>query len=282
MKPIFALLCYCLIVMRCAGGAPDSLVGFVYYESGGTLARTSYRYAYALNAGGVFQGLYRSSSGIATGLQALLGPEDGSWSYRKIDDASGELTLRSASGSSPGAGKLTLVFNNDSEGYVLASSLPSGVVSALFRIGRASARPPLLNCSNRSFVRAGGSAFTGFVIASGGSGVVLVRAAGPSLAMFGVTDALRNPRITVVNAASNSEVSANDDWPTDFYGGGSALGRADAIRRTSAFVGAFPLRENSKDAALILHLAPGAYVAQVNSPETEDSGQVLIEVYILP
>ena len=51
---------------------------------------------------------------------------------------------------------------------------------------------------------------------------------------------------------------------------------------SSAAVGAFPLSAGSKDAVVILSLPAGAYVAQVTSPDAADSGQALIEVYILP
>ena len=122
-------------------------------------------------------------------------------------------------------------------------------------------------------MRAGGSAFTGFVIAEGGSGRVLVRAIGPTLSTFGVVGALRNPTLAIVNASTNGVSGANDDWSGE---------SAQAISRTAAIVGAFPLPENSKDSAAILTLAPGAYIAQVSSSDPSDAGEALIEVYLLP
>jgi hypothetical protein len=156
---------------------------------------------------------------------------------------------------------------------VLPSSLGIGISSEAFRLVPLATRAPLSNCSNRSFVRAGSVAFTGFVVTSGGSGFVLVRAVGPSLALFGITDALRNPRLNVIGANSGQVIVSNDDWGSE-----SAL----SVSRTSAIVGAFPLSVGSNDSAVILSVAPGAYVAQVDSPDASDSGQALIEVYILP
>ncbi|OYV02568.1 MAG: hypothetical protein CFE26_21965, partial [Verrucomicrobiales bacterium VVV1] len=72
---------------------------------------------------------------------------------------------------------------------------------------------------------------------------------------------------------NNTVPGTNNDWSDE---------SAEAITRTAAAVGAFPLPAASKDAALILSLEPGAYVAQVTSPEVGDSGQALIEVYMLP
>ena len=86
-------------------------------------------------------------------------------------------------------------------------------------------------------------------------------------------DFLRNPQVSVVRASDNFTVGTNDDWSSE---------SATAIMRTSAAVGAFPLSAGSRDAVVILSLKAGAYVAQVNSPDATDTGQALIEVYILP
>ena len=59
-----------------------------------------------------------------------------------------------------------------------------------------------------------------------------------------------------------------------------AASAADGDRFAS--VGAFPLPEGSKDAAVIIRLQPGSYVAQASAVDPTESGQVLIEVYILP
>ena len=50
----------------------------------------------------------------------------------------------------------------------------------------------------------------------------------------------------------------------------------------SMAVAAFPLTEGSKDSALVLSLPAGAYIADVSSLDPTESGEVLIEVYVLP
>lgn len=72
---------------------------------------------------------------------------------------------------------------------------------------------------------------------------------------------------------TRTNAGANDDWESE---------SAESIRQTSAAVGAFPLGTSSKDAAAILHLAPGPYIVEVASTSATESGEVLTEVYILP
>ncbi len=162
-----------------------------------------------------------------------------------------------------------LHFTSDTEGTVSYSAS----VSVSFRLARPEARSPLVNCSNRSFVSATAPAFAGFVITGEVNRTVLVRAVGPGMAPFGITDFLRNPNLTIFRASTNAVITSNDDWSSE---------NAESLSRTSTAVGAFPLPTASKDAATILVLPPGAYIAQVNSPEPGESGQALIEVYILP
>lgn len=66
----------------------------------------------------------------------------------------------------------------------------------------------------------------------------------------------------------------NDDWDTPVG--------ITSITATAAFVGAFPLAEGSRDAALVAVLAPGNYVAEVSGITATDSGDALIEIYMLP
>ena len=260
-------------IARCFGGAPESLAGYVFNETGYTFARTSFQYAVVLNSTGTFQGLYFKTTTLAFGRPPIVqDPQDGTWSYRKLNENTAELTLRSPGGGTPPDGQYLLSFTSDSEGSVVPSSLPPGILSISFRVAPLSEHAPLVNCSNRSFVRTNSSAFTGFVI---GNSVrtVLVRAIGPTLSAFGVEGALRNPALSVVSATTNAVVGANDDWSSE---------SARALSRAAAVVGAFPLPENSADAAVILSLPPGAYIAQVTSSDKTDSGEALIEVYLFP
>lgn len=134
----------------------------------------------------------------------------------------------------------------------------------------ASAATRLVNVSVRTFLPAGreGTAL-GFVVEGPAPRRILLRAIGPSLATFGVSDALPNPGLEVQRGGT--KVAGNDDWS-----GSSAL--------SSAFTeaGAFPLADPaSHDAALVLLASPGAYTVTC-ADTTRSAGTVLIEIYELP
>jgi hypothetical protein len=127
----------------------------------------------------------------------------------------------------------------------------------------------LVNLSARCQVGTGVNILiAGFVIEGAIAKKLLIRAIGPSLTAFGVTDALRDPTLTVLRGTST--VARNDNWE----------GSPD-IRSASATVGAFGLPADSKDAAVVVKLNPGAYTAQI-SGIGNTSGVALIEVYELP
>lgn len=128
----------------------------------------------------------------------------------------------------------------------------------------------LLNLSTRGFASTGGKVVAGFVV-SEESRRILVRAVGPTLAQFGVTGFLADPFVTIYRG--NLPYYFNGDWGSRYDAHETAGG--------AAAVGAFPLPGGSKDAALIVELAPGAYTVHVE-PETGDGGEVLVEVYSLP
>ncbi len=120
----------------------------------------------------------------------------------------------------------------------------------------------------------GGSAgemIAGFVISGEGAKRVLLRAAGPALAPFGVAGVLADPSLVLVRAAAGTspatEIAANDDWP-------EALG-AEAAR-----AGAFAFAPGSRDAGLVVTLTPGAYTARVRAPAGA-AGVALVELYDL-
>lgn len=267
-RPPLTALLVCLSSW-CFAAAPENLDGYVYYESGKTTARTGYNFATTFPSPGNYTELYRRRTGLQIdGISdQLLPPSNGKVSYRKIDDSTAEITIVDAFIS----GKRTLRFDAELSGSVEFDNF--AVFGATFRLAQLSTRSPLVNCSNRSFASNTAPAFTGFVITGETTRTVLVRAVGPGLAPFGIADFLRNPAVSVVRSRDNVLVGSNNDWSD---------GSAESITRAAAAVGAFPLPAASKDAALILTLAPGAYVAQVTSPEAGDSGQALIEVYILP
>ena len=97
---------------------------------------------------------------------------------------------------------------------------------------------------------------------------VLIRGIGPTLATYGVTGSLADPQLTLFR--NGALIAANDDW------GGDAT-----LTATFAQVGAFTLAADSRDAALIATLPPGAYTAQVAGADGT-TGVALVEVYLVP
>jgi hypothetical protein len=131
----------------------------------------------------------------------------------------------------------------------------------------------LTNLSARAFVGAGENiAIAGFVLQGAGRARLLVRAVGPGLAEFGVAGVLANP-VMVLTDERGRALFTNDDW-------GTPTG-STTVASVAAQVGAFPLREGSRDAARVVELAAGAYTVQV-SGVGGTTGIALLELYEVP
>ena len=124
----------------------------------------------------------------------------------------------------------------------------------------------LSNLSVRTSLVAGQTLIVGGVV-SGGSKNFLVRAGGPALVQFGLPG-MADPKLDLYSG--QAVINANDNW-----GGGGTLATAFAS------VGAFALGSASKDAAILVMLAPGNYTAQVNGV-SGTGGLTLVEVYEVP
>lgn len=108
----------------------------------------------------------------------------------------------------------------------------------------------------------------GFVIAGAGPRRLLLRAVGPTLARYDVSDSLADPIVELWKDAHL--LATNDDWS-------KWPGLDDAW---FARAGAFPLPVGSRDAALLVELDPGRYTVQARA-KPGDSGQTLVEAYEL-
>lgn len=105
---------------------------------------------------------------------------------------------------------------------------------------------------------------------------MLIRAIGPTLANFGVTYFLANPRLRIVDAATGIEVASNDDW--------GAAPNAVQAAEAMAKVGAYPLPGDSKDAAILASFPPGTYRVLVALPDgalssTVQTPRASLEIY---
>ncbi len=148
---------------------------------------------------------------------------------------------------------------------------------AILEIYDVSGSARLLNLSTRALVGSGAETFfSGLVVAPGGGARrVLVRAAGPALGNLGVSGAVADPAIAVVDSAGRQVANgANDNWSS-----GTAAATA-ALSAAFTQAGAFPFPAGSRDAALLLDLLPGNYVIQVNGVAGA-TGAALVEVYDL-
>lgn len=134
------------------------------------------------------------------------------------------------------------------------------------------AQPRLVNLSTRSTLGPMDPALVaGFVYSGQEPKRFLIRAIGPGLAQFQVTDLLEDPQLEIHSLTTGEVIASNLNW-----GGASALVEAFTA------VGAFALPDpGSTDAALIIELESGPYTATITSTSTS-FGTVLIEVYELP
>ncbi|MEY2880303.1 MAG: hypothetical protein RLZZ15_2683 [Verrucomicrobiota bacterium] len=130
----------------------------------------------------------------------------------------------------------------------------------------------LINLSTRGPVGNGANALLcGFFVAGTQPKRLLVRGVGPALAAFGVTGAVTRPVLTLYRGTT--QVAQNAGWSTS--------PDATAITTGAAEVGTFAFATASADSAVVTHLTPGLYTAQLTSADGTP-GNGLIEIYELP
>jgi len=130
----------------------------------------------------------------------------------------------------------------------------------------------MINISTRARVGTGQDILiAGLVISGEIPKRVLVRGIGSALAGFGVPGVLVDPQLKIFQG--NTIVAANDNWSSD--------PAASSAAQAASASGAFPLAPGSRDAALLLNLAPGAYTVQI-SGVGGGTGNALVEIYEVP
>jgi sugar lactone lactonase YvrE len=174
----------------------------------------------------------------------------------------------------------TLAPGNDLEAAIIATLDPQQGYTAVVR-GRhgetgisnvelydlnSSSTASLANISTRGLVESGDKVMIGGFILGGnnGSGEVVVRALGPSLAQSGIANPLGNPTLALING-NGQLIAFNDDWEET---NGAAI-RAAGLQPTS-----------NLESAILASLPAGAYTAVVQGHN--ESGVGLVEVYNLP
>lgn len=130
--------------------------------------------------------------------------------------------------------------------------------------------PRLVNLSVRTTAGTASQALiVGFFVAGSPDKPLLVRGIGPSLTTLGVSGALADPLLQLRSASTL--LAENDDWSA-----------TPTLTDTFAAVGAFPLANPSRDAAVLRALGPGSYTATITAASTATSstqGIALAELY---
>ena len=130
------------------------------------------------------------------------------------------------------------------------------------------------NISTRSFVQTGDNVMIGgFIVQGTGTKRVIIRAIGPELTQYGITNALANPTLELHNA-TGALLGSNDNWQTTIIGGIISSNQVSDIQNS----GHAPTA--ASESAIIVNLAPGNYSAIVRGV-SNTMGVALVEAYDL-
>lgn len=130
----------------------------------------------------------------------------------------------------------------------------------------------LKNLSTRGVVGVSGENLSAGLVVTGDSPrLILIRAVGPSLGLFGVADPLPDPVLTVYDS-SRRVIYSSDNW-------GDAP-HANYIAEKAEEVGAFTIPRDSKDAAVLAYVPAASYTFVISS-KTGGAGTALLEAYDL-
>ena len=104
----------------------------------------------------------------------------------------------------------------------------------------------------------------GFIITGGAPKRVILRAIGPSLSAFGITNAVQDTTLELHNG-NGATIGSNDDWRSD---------QEQAIKDTTV------PPTDPRESAILRSLTPGNYTAIVRG-KSNTTGVALVEVYVL-
>lgn len=138
----------------------------------------------------------------------------------------------------------------------------------------------LVNLSTRAVIGPGGdqALTTGFVVAAGNpqGKKLIIRAVGPSLAVFGVSNPLRQPVLRIFDSTGRLYENGYG-YPAVVGGPTYESDLAESLSKA----GAFPLPAGNRDAVEMKPFLPGTYTATVTSGDNT-TGTVLLEIYEVP
>ncbi len=203
-----------------------------------------------------FRGLaYGNGSFVAAGEQGTIFTSvDGiNWTQRFSGDSPSTLSTSTL---------LSAAYSDKLQRFVVTGTSGTILVSN-------SAPTVFANVSTRGYVSSAQTLIGGFVIEGTAPRTVLIRADGPVLSAFSVSNPLPDPVLTVYDG-SGKVIATNAGWTTNPI--------PTTISTAALEVGAFALPNLSPDSALLLTLQPGAYTAQITSV-SGGSGTALFEAY---
>jgi hypothetical protein len=177
-------------------------------------------------------------------------------------DSAGRLSTRTVAGAA-----VDLAINNGAVSGTAAIGSRTSVIAGA--IESRAGTEHLVNLSVRTVTSPGAAnLITGFVITGTASKQVLIRAAGPALAVapFNIANVVGDPTLQLFRGAT--AIAQNDDW-------GTPAANTAALTAAATRAGAFPFRAGSQDAALLMTLTPGAYSVVIGG----GTGTALTEVY---
>lgn len=244
--------------------APTSVANAVYSSSTSASSTLSTSTIF-LNADGTWESLWSFSRVSALPGRYFATDATGKYSYAVTGPASADLTFYSDTGMKVEK----LKFNTNTTGSI--ETLLS--VGTSFTLWPANPHQSLIATSVRVRIAGGSIAIAGVAIAGSEPRFAMVRAVGPGLAKFGVSDVLPDPALAVFDSAGR-KVGSGEGWTL------SSLPQ-ESLRRLMRIVGMYPLADDSKDAVLLCSLPPGPTTIQCSSVSNA-SGEVVIECYLLP
>jgi hypothetical protein len=248
------------------GTVSGTITGLNVVFEGSRAARTGAASAWA--------GLYQAAViGTASDRGVLLVAPDGqafvlSASGTNLDSARGTVdTNGRLTATSTAQATLDLTMNNGGlTGTVRSPAGGTGQIAGAIETRAGSEH--VANLSVRTLTSQAAPLITGFVVTGSSAKQVLIRAAGPALAAapFNIANALADPTLQLFRGSTS--IGQNDEW-------GTPAANVATLTAAATRAGAFPFRNGSQDAALLMTLTPGPYTVVIGG----GNGTALAEVY---
>src|SRR5437773_9600230 len=130
------------------------------------------------------------------------------------------------------------------------------------------------NISTRSFVQTGDNLMIGgFIVQGTQPKRVILRAIGPELTQYGVSNAMADPTLEL-HDANGALIASNNNWQTTIIGGIITSDQVQDIQNSGHAPG------DANESAIMADLPPGNYTAIVRGVNNT-TGVALVEVYDL-